>query len=58
MSVDSENESDKNFKQMINLLILLARQSGVSGKDIAKAMGCSEGRISQMLDRKKYGKKV
>jgi hypothetical protein len=40
-----------------NLLILMAKNSGVSGKDIAKAMGFSEGRISQMLDRHKYGKK-
>ncbi len=54
------NEKDgwKNDLEVIKtLLILLVSKSGVEQKDIAKAMGISEGRLSQILNPKKYKKK-
>jgi uncharacterized membrane protein len=39
------------------LMILLVNKMGVDQKEIAKALGISEGRLSQILNPKKYNKK-
>lgn len=39
------------------LMILLVNKMGVDQKEIAKALGISEGRLSQILNPKKYKKK-
>lgn len=39
------------------LLVLLLKNSDIKGNLIAKAMGISEGRLSQILSQKKYKKR-
>ena len=39
-----------------NLLVLLLKSTEVKGSLIAKAMGVSEGRLSQIFPQKKYKK--
>ncbi|MHC4159419.1 MAG: hypothetical protein ACYSSO_10120 [Planctomycetota bacterium] len=51
-------ESWKSDIELIKiLLILLVNKLGLGQKDIAKAMGISEGRLSQILNPNKYKKK-
>ncbi|MGD2072752.1 MAG: hypothetical protein PVG65_04615 [Candidatus Thorarchaeota archaeon] len=54
----------KQFKKLMeelgaikNLLVLNLQKSEVKGELIAKALGISQGRLSQMLAIKKYKKK-
>lgn len=47
----------QDMEDIKSLLILLLRANKVDNKDIAKALGMSEGRISQILDKKKYPRK-
>ncbi len=53
--------SDKKLDQIANdlsaikrLLILLLQHKDVKGSNIAKALGVSKGRVSQMASTKKY----
>jgi predicted transcriptional regulator len=53
--------TDKKLDQIANdlsaikkLLILLLQSKDVKGANIAKALGVSEGRVSQMASSKKY----
>jgi predicted transcriptional regulator len=39
------------------LLVLLLKSNKVEGGEIAKAMGMSEGSVSKLLDKSKYGAK-
>lgn len=39
------------------LLVLLLKNSDIKGDSIAKAMGISQGRLSQIFPQKKYKKK-
>jgi hypothetical protein len=48
---------EHNIEIIKTLLILLVNKMGVEKQTIAKAIGFSGGRISQILDPKKYGKK-
>ena len=63
MSKKDSNKSDvrEDWKQDIEILkmlmILLVNKMGVDQKDIAKTLGISEGRLSQILNPKKYKKK-
>ncbi len=57
-SKGNEKEGWENDLEVIKmLLILLVSKSGVEQKDIAKTMGISRGRLSQILNPKKYKKK-
>lgn len=48
----------QNQLEINNLLLgLLLRQMKVKGSEIASAMGISEGRLSQLLNPQKYGRK-
>ncbi len=56
----NEKQSDKlleEIKTIKNLLVLSLQKAGVKGDLIAKALGVSQGRLSQMLATKKYKKK-
>ena len=63
MAKKGSNKSNvkEDWKQDIEILkmlmILLVNKMGVGHKDIAKALGISEGRLSQILNPKKYKKK-
>ena len=63
MAKKDSNKSNANegWKEDIEvlkmLMILLVNKMGVDQKDIAKALGISEGRLSQILNPKKYKKK-
>ncbi len=63
MAKKGSNKSDvkEGWKEDIEvlkmLMILLVNKMGVGQKDIAKALGISEGRLSQILNPKKYKKK-
>ncbi|MBI4147753.1 hypothetical protein HY490_00510 [Candidatus Woesearchaeota archaeon] len=55
---------DKQFRVLCeelqaikNLLVLILRQKEVKGSLIAKALGVSEGRLSQLLPNKTYKKR-
>jgi DNA-directed RNA polymerase specialized sigma subunit len=56
--------NDKKLDQILNelgaikkLFILLLQQQEVKVENIAKALGVSEGRVSQMAPTKKYKKR-
>ncbi len=56
--------NDKSIKQITNdlnamkkLLILLLQHQDVKGEYIARALGVSEGRVSQIFTIKKYKKR-
>ena len=51
---DINSDLAQDVKVMKKLLILLANKLGVEKKDIAKSMGISAGRLSQILNPKKY----
>jgi Mn-dependent DtxR family transcriptional regulator len=44
----------EDYEDLKALLLLLLRANKVDNEDIAKALGVSGGRISQMLDANKY----
>jgi len=55
---------DKKFNKLVeelkaikSLLVLNLQNSGIESKSIAKALGVSAGRISQMHSTKQYKKK-
>jgi len=55
---------EKQFKRLLdeikimkNLLVLTLQNSNVKGELIARALGVSQGRLSQMLATKKYKKR-
>lgn len=50
----NEKELLEDIQDIKKLLILLVAKSGVEKKDIAKSMGITKGRLSQILDPKKY----
>lgn len=53
----SDTEIRNEIEEIKILLILLLRANKVKNPDIAQALGISESRISQILDRKKYSRK-
>jgi uncharacterized membrane protein len=57
----NKNEAKEDWKEDIEILkmlmILLVNKMGVEQKDIAKALGISEGRLSQILNPAKYKKR-
>lgn len=46
-----------DLESIKKLLVLLLKNSEVKGNLIAKAMGISEGRLSQIFSQKKYKKR-
>jgi len=46
-----------DLESIKKLLVLLLKNSEVKGSLIAKAMGISEGRLSQIFPQRKYRKK-
>jgi DNA-directed RNA polymerase specialized sigma subunit len=57
-SKDSEKcpQWEKDLECIKLLFVLLANKMGVEKKEIAKALGVSGGRVSQILNPKKYRK--
>jgi uncharacterized membrane protein len=57
----AKDDVKKDWEQDIDILkilmILLVNKMGVEQKDIAKSLGISNGRLSQILNPKKYKKK-
>jgi len=51
------NKIIDELRSIKNLLVLDLQKSEVKGEQIAKALGISQGRLSQMLAIKKYKKK-
>jgi len=51
------NNLKQDIEDIKSLLILMLRANKVDNKDVARALGMSEGRISQILDKKKYPRK-
>ena len=49
---DLNSDLAQDVKIMKNLLILLVNKLGVEKRDIAKSMGISAGRLSQILNTK------
>ena len=47
---------EKDIEILKMLMILLVNKMGVERKDITKALGISDGRLSQILNAKKYKK--
>lgn len=47
----------KDIEVLKMLMILLVSKMGVEQKDIAKTLGISEGRLSQILNPAKYKKR-
>lgn len=56
----TKGDTKEDWKQDIEILkmlmIMLVNKMGVEKKDIAKTLGVSEGRLSQILNPKKYKK--
>ncbi|MGA2173330.1 MAG: hypothetical protein ABSG82_10040 [Sedimentisphaerales bacterium] len=53
---EQSSQLEGNIECIKLLLVLLANKLGVEKKEIAKALGVSGGRISQLLNPKKYKK--
>lgn len=51
---EQNSQLEDNIECIKLLLVLLANKLGVEKKEIAKALGVSAGRISQILNPKKY----
>jgi uncharacterized membrane protein len=51
---DGKKDWEQDIAYLKMLMILLVNKMGVEQKDIAKALGISEGRLSQILNPKKY----
>ncbi|MGD0551498.1 MAG: hypothetical protein ABSB25_02475 [Sedimentisphaerales bacterium] len=51
-----KSQLEEDLKYIKLLLILLANNLGVKNKDIAKAMGISEGSLSKLLNPGKYSR--
>ncbi len=51
---DGKKDWEQDITYLKMLMILLVNKMGVEQKDIAKALGISEGRLSQILNPKKY----
>lgn len=51
---DAKKELIDSINMIKMLLVLLVDKLGVEKKDIAKAIGISKGRLSQLLNPKKY----
>ena len=51
---EQSSQLEDNIECIKLLLVLLANKLGVEKKEIAKALGVSAGRISQILNPKKY----
>ena len=47
----------KELSAIKGLLVVLLQHHEVKGENIAKALGVSEGRVSQMFSKKKYKKR-
>ena len=56
MKKDNKQELAENINMIKMLIVLLVNKLGVENKDIAKALGISKGRLSQLLNPKKYKK--
>jgi plasmid maintenance system antidote protein VapI len=56
MTEDNKKELVDNINMIKMLLVLLVDKLGVDKRDIAKALGISPGRLSQLLNPKKYKK--
>ena len=54
MAQENRKEILDNLQMIKILLVLLVDKLGVDKKDIAKALGISQGRLSQLLHPKKY----
>ena len=54
---DSKKEWENGIEVIKMLLILLVNKLGVEKKDVAKIMGISVGRLSPILNPKKYKRK-
>jgi len=53
---DVKKDWEEDISILKMLMILLVNKMGVEQKDIAKTLGLSEGRLSQILNPKKYKK--
>jgi plasmid maintenance system antidote protein VapI len=53
----AKKDWEKDIAIMKMLMILLANKMGVKQNAIAKTLGITEGRLSQLLNPKKYNKK-
>ena len=51
---DGKKDWEQDITYLKMLMILLVNKMGVEQKDIAKALGISEGRLSQIINPKKY----
>jgi uncharacterized membrane protein len=51
---DEKKDWEQDIAHLKILMIMLANKMGVEQKDIAKSLGISEGRLSQILNPKKY----
>lgn len=51
-----KSQLEEDLKNIKLLLILLANNLGVKNKDIARAMGISEGSLSKLLTPGKYSR--
>jgi len=56
MKKDNKQELADNINMIKMLLVLLVDKLGVDKRDIAKALGITQGRLSQLLNPKKYKK--
>jgi uncharacterized membrane protein len=54
---DVKKDWERDIDILKILMILLVNKMGVEQKDIAKSLGISEGRLSKILNPKKYKKK-
>lgn len=57
MDEKTSKELQESIETTNLLLALLLKKMDVAGKDIAAAMNISEGRLSQLLNSKKYRRK-
>ena len=57
MKTSEHKDIIENLEMIRNLLVLLLENSGVKMGNIAKVFGISPGRLSQILNPKKYYKK-
>jgi len=56
MAQDEKKELFENLNTIKMLLVLLVDKLGVDKRDIAKTLGITQGRLSQLLNPKKYKK--